>query len=95
MKTKEAIEWIEDLIDDYSEVEGNESIVDDFRKVISLLQQGEKYRQMWEEISQGRRYALIEFDNEGYEKKGTKSFKEIEQKYFPKEEIIIKKGGEK
>lgn len=71
---------------DIQVIEANKNIIIKYNQVIILLQQGEKYKKyklMWEEISQGR-YALIEFDNEGYEKKGTKKFNEIEQKYFPK-----------
>ena len=90
IKIKEAIEFCESFKDcvtsmdiEDGQVEGIEKYNDGINDTVALLQQGEKYRQIWEEISRGK-YALMEFDNEGYEK-GVKSFKELQQKYFPKE----------
>ena len=101
MNTKEAIEWIEDLVNDYSEVEGNESIVDDFRKIIFLLQQGEKYRLMWKEIEKFYKDAVLPLYTETFENivnnvplVGYKFYyyktletilNDVEQKYFPKQ----------
>jgi len=96
MNTKKAIEFLEFEIKclekeieicnpnddiDIQIIEDNKNIIIKYNQVIILLQQGEKYQLMWGEMSQGK-YALIEFDNEGYEKEGTKSFKVFEQKYF-------------
>jgi len=87
VNTKEAIEWIEDLVNDYSEVEGNESIVDDFRKIIFLLQQGKKYRQMWEELFKDFAQSNPDEHFIPYEIRNTmmKIEEYIEQKYFPRE----------
>jgi len=99
MDTKEAIEWIEDLVNDYSEVEGNESIVDDFRKIIFLLQQGKKYKKyklMWKGLEPFKEILVTAdcFISEyGKESLGMKMY-ELKQKYFPKETNEYKEGEE-
>lgn len=83
MEVKEAIDEVYQVFYVKYGKFGNQKADD----IIDLLQQGEKYKQMWEELNKGN-YALIEFDDEVYKKEGTKSFTDIEQKYFPKEKVI-------
>jgi len=84
MKVKEAIEYIEEIIDEY--YYGEPPIIEEkLNKIIALLQQGEKYRQMWEELRQFGRgtnmKVLLHFNGEDL----NNHIGKLEQKYFPKE----------
>ena len=87
MKTKEAIEFLEDLREDYSEVEGNIGIVCDFKEVISLLQELEKYRLILKDLNRQYGHYLIGVKDNGEIGIGytIRDFIEkVEQKYFIK-----------
>jgi len=85
METKEAIKWIFDIWHEWENVYGvdEEQVLKEGKKmdeVIELLQRGGKYEAMWGELRLSKKYS------EAFEFRPPITMKELEEKYFPKDE---------